>query len=53
MIYFNKDIKYDNITGFFNQYNLYVSIDYGKGDNIGIKPNDSNEGIASDFCITD
>ena len=52
MIYFNSNIKYTKLPEFFNKHNQNVSIDYDESGNVGIKSNDSNEGINSEFCVT-
>lgn len=51
MIYFNNDIKYDNLENYFSNYNFDVSISTSEKGNITIKSNTDNEFITTEFCI--
>lgn len=53
MIFFNKGIKFDKLPAFFSKYSINISVDCGKDESIGIKSKDFNEGINSEFVVTE
>lgn len=52
ILYFNKGIEFNNLDKFFAEYKYDVVV-VQSGGNIYIKSKDSNDGMASEFCISD
>ena len=53
MIFFNSSINFDGLPVFFHKYGLNISYNYDEKKDIGIQSKDSNEGINSEFCVTE